>query len=84
MRSLLHRGRVEDRFCPVDGVVCIFAEEKVSNKSGSLIFSAMARKKYSSVSFGGNRSRIAGLLGGRSPSELAAPGTINLYLYYIF
>ena len=74
MRSLLHRGRVEDRFCPVDGVVRIFAEEKVSNKSWSRIFSALARKKKSFVNFGGNQTRIAELLGGRFPSVLAGPG----------
>ena len=73
MRSLLRRGRVEDCFCPVDGVVCIFAEENVSHRSGSGIFSATARKKNSSVNFGGNRTGTAGLLGGRSPSVLADP-----------
>ena len=77
MHSLLHRGRVEDRFYPVDGVVCIFAKEKVSNRSGSRILFATARKKNSSINFGGNRTRIAGLLGGRFPSELAGPGNGN-------
>ena len=49
-------------------------------------FSAMARKKNSSASVL-NRTRIAGLVGGRSPSELAGPGfdllnsRFNLLLY---
>ena len=45
MHSLLHRGRVEDRFYPVDGVVRIFAKEKVSNRSGSRILFATAIRK---------------------------------------
>ena len=76
MRSLL--------FCPVDGVVRIFAEEKVSNRSGSRLFSATARKKNSSVNFWRNRTRIAGLLGGRSPSVLAGPGFKAFMFLQIF
>ena len=47
------RKNVRSAFLPVDGPVRIFhfsAEENDSNRSGSRIFSATARKKYSSVS----------------------------------
>ena len=50
MFSFTQRKNVKSAFRPVDGAfIFSFAEENDSNRSGSRIFSATARKKYLSV-----------------------------------
>ena len=38
------------------------------------------RRKRSTICLGGNRTRIAGLLDGRSPSELAGSGIVQTFV----
>ena len=55
---------------PVDGVVLI------NNKLGSCIIKCHGQKEIF-ICFSGNRTWIAGFVGGQSPSVLASPGNYS-------
>ena len=65
-------------FCPLDGVDGIIPLKRriFSNKSGSRKFFLPGRERSIHLFFGGNRTQIAGILSGCSPSELAGPGNV--------